>query len=97
MADTLCERLTDKSKEIEELKKNWFSDPCWDIEETEGFEKYKDELLEFRLNCENKWKMERDEEEKEEKKKAEELGLHGLYKMIKALEEIVRELQNNKP
>ncbi|PKL19582.1 MAG: hypothetical protein CVV49_00665 [Spirochaetae bacterium HGW-Spirochaetae-5] len=42
--------------EIEELKKNWFNDPCYDIEMTEGFEDHKEELLNYRLQCENKWR-----------------------------------------
>lgn len=38
--------------EINELKRNWETDPCWDIEETPGFEKYIDELKNFRLEKE---------------------------------------------
>lgn len=34
--------------EIENLKANWLADPCWDIENTEGFEEHHDELLKFR-------------------------------------------------
>lgn len=37
---------------IEELKKSWEKDPCWDIEETEGFEKHKNELLAWRKEYE---------------------------------------------
>ena len=33
--------------EIEELKRQWRYDPCWDIDSTEGFEDHKEELLEF--------------------------------------------------
>ncbi len=43
-------------EEIKALKEDWFNDPCWDIETTEGFEDYKEDLLNYRLNCENKWK-----------------------------------------
>ncbi len=35
------------TKEIEDLKSSWESDPCWDIEDTEGFEDHYDELLAF--------------------------------------------------
>ena len=45
-------------KTIEELKQNWKSDPCWDIEDTEGFEEHKKELLEYRLMVEKKKKRE---------------------------------------
>jgi hypothetical protein len=42
--------------EIEALKKNWLSDPCWDIEDTDGFEEYKAELREFRRLTEMNWR-----------------------------------------
>ncbi len=42
-------------EEIQYLKQNWLNDPCWDIEETEGFEEYREQLLEYRLRCEHKW------------------------------------------
>lgn len=42
--------------EIKALKEDWFNDPCWDIETAEGFEDHKEELLNYRLQCENKWK-----------------------------------------
>jgi hypothetical protein len=41
--------------EMEYLKLNWMTDPCWDIEKTEGFEDYHDKLLEFRLEKEKQW------------------------------------------
>ncbi len=52
-----------KSKdEIESLKRNWESDPCWDIEKTEGFEAHGDELLAHRLKMEARWSQERYDE-----------------------------------
>lgn len=30
--------------QIESLKYSWLHDPCWDIEETEGFEQFREEL-----------------------------------------------------
>jgi hypothetical protein len=36
-------------EEIEALKANWLKDPCWDIEETEGFEAHSVELKAYRL------------------------------------------------
>lgn len=41
---------------IDDLKANWMKDPCWDIEETEGFEEHKEELQAFRLEQEKEWK-----------------------------------------
>jgi hypothetical protein len=40
---------------VEKLKKNWLSDPCWDIEDTEGFEHFRTELFNFRLDHEAQW------------------------------------------
>lgn len=42
-------------KEIEDLKANWKNDPCWDIEDTDGFEEHHAELLEWRVEYEKKW------------------------------------------
>lgn len=39
-------------EKIENLKRDWSSDPCWDLEKTEGFEEHTEELLEYRLSCE---------------------------------------------
>lgn len=45
--------------QVEHLKLDWLDDPCWDIEETEGYENYKDELRIFRENQEFKWQQEK--------------------------------------
>jgi hypothetical protein len=49
---------TKTPEEIEALKANWRKDPCWDIEDTEGFEEIKAELelyrLEFEAECERR-------------------------------------------
>lgn len=42
-------------EEIEKLKMNWLTDPCWDIEVTEGFEEHAEELLLYRKEVEAKW------------------------------------------
>lgn len=38
--------------EIENLKRDWASDPCWDIEDTAGFEVWHDDLLAWRQEYE---------------------------------------------
>jgi len=48
-------------KEIDELKANWKHDPCWDIEDTEGFELHRDELIAYRQECEARWKSQREQ------------------------------------
>jgi hypothetical protein len=52
--DTRCEPGTTRQlqEEINRLKENWLSDPCWDIEMTEGFETHYIELKAFRLEHE---------------------------------------------
>lgn len=46
-------------EELDYLKLSWERDPNWDIEETEGFEEYRDELLAFRQQKEREWKEKR--------------------------------------
>lgn len=48
-------------EDVEHLKRDWCGDPCWDIEDTEGFEEYTAELVAFRENQETTWKKEREE------------------------------------
>jgi hypothetical protein len=40
-------------EEVENLKANWRDDPCWNVEDTRGFEEHKDELLAYRVLCES--------------------------------------------
>lgn len=40
------------AQEIQNLKDNWTSDPCWDIEDTTGFEAHRNELRDWRINLE---------------------------------------------
>ena len=47
--------MTKTRKEVEQLKSNWESDPCWDIEETEGYEFHYGELMRFRIEKEAEW------------------------------------------
>jgi len=49
-------------EEVEALKLNWQKDPIWDIEDTEGFEEYREELIEFHKiwteKCDEQWEKE---------------------------------------
>jgi len=56
-------------EEVEKLKQMWSVDGCWDIEETEGFEGYYKELLQFRLEAEKEY---------EDRNKQEHLRLESL-------------------
>jgi hypothetical protein len=42
-------------QELDDLKRSWKYDPCWDIEDTEEFGDYADELKAYRLDEEKKW------------------------------------------
>lgn len=46
-------------EQIEKLKESWLKDPCWDIEDTEGFEDHVDELLLFHKEQDAKWERSR--------------------------------------
>ena len=43
------------SNDLDKLKDIWLKDPCWDIEDTEGFEKYRTHLRLFRIKHEQIW------------------------------------------
>ena len=34
---------------------DWRADPCWDIEDTKGFEEHRSELLEWSKECQKYW------------------------------------------
>jgi len=67
-----------RRQEIDELKAGWASDPCFDIEDTEGFEDVREELRDFRYEMEAKWA---DERMARLNKLAEKLGFvhRGIY------------------
>lgn len=59
----MAESNSRKTREdIEKLKRDWESDPCWDIYDTEGYEEYRDELVTFQRECEAKWEKRRQDE-----------------------------------
>lgn len=47
-------------EEVAELKRQWLADPCWDIENTEGFESHQEGLLAFRQVQEATWAQDRE-------------------------------------
>lgn len=55
---------TKTNEEIEALKQSWKKDPCWDIEDSDGFEAYRAELIAWReqyeAECEAKNKERED-------------------------------------
>lgn len=80
-------------EEILKLELNWLCDPCWDIEDTEGFEEHRDELKKFRLEREVEWKQRKIKREEEIDKKADELGIRGVYRLVLAITEKIDEFE----
>ena len=81
-------------EEVEQLKQEWYSDPMWDIEDTEGFEEYKTELTQYRMFCEFNWEQNRNEKLQA---KSVFLGIPGniaLTHYILSLENRIVELEN---
>jgi hypothetical protein len=79
--------------EVNKLESNWLSDSCWDIENTEGFEEYYEELFNFRIAWEKHWTQARHERIVEQ---MEEMGLEGntkLFDHLVRLEERIEELE----
>lgn len=81
-------------KEIEELKREWCDDPCWDLESTEGFEAHHDELKSFSDKHKAEWKAKlnkrREAEEARLRADFEKLGddaLFSIFKMVMSLKE----------
>lgn len=80
--------------EIDELKRQWHIDPCWDIEETEDFEDHRAELLQYRLSIEEEADA---RYQRKLQNKAIVLGVPGnvqLAAAIEHLEQRVRDLSN---
>lgn len=60
-------------REVEELKQQWLADGCWDIETTEGFEEYKEELELFNTVSNLKYEIKKLKNQIEQKDKTIEL------------------------
>jgi hypothetical protein len=78
--------------EVENLKKQWMRDPCWDIENTEGFEEYKQELLACHKQADRKWEK---LQKTERKKYARKMGTGNvkLAEYIESLEKRIVDLE----
>lgn len=74
---------------IENLKRDWLSDPCFDLEDTDGFEDYRTELLTFRREIEELRKVER---RVHLQQKSESLGCPGNLLLAEHVEGIEQRL-----
>ena len=48
-------------EDVDKLMTNWYQDPIWDLHETEGFEEYRDELLDYETAMKEKWRIQTEE------------------------------------
>ena len=78
-------------EELDDLKVDWLDDPCWDIEETPGFEVWHDDLLAWRKEIEAQHAL--DERDRVGLKTAE-LGINAaLLAYIEQLERRIAALE----
>lgn len=47
------------AEQLNHLKASWLADPIYDLEDAEGFEEHREELLAYRIAQEQKWERER--------------------------------------
>ena len=77
-------------EEINELKRQWEQDPCWDIEDTEGFEDHARDLLAYRKQKESEWEKQK---QKELEYVADSLGVPGNVKLACAFIELQKRIE----
>lgn len=87
-------------EDVDTLKRNWLSDPCYDITDIEGFEEYEAELVVFAQEQEALWAARRAARDAEAKAivlaKAGDLGIPGniaLAGYVMALEQRISQLE----
>lgn len=74
-------------EEIEKLKESWRRDPCWDIEDTEGFSEHHEELKQYHEQCDREYFV---AEENRKTEKAMRLGCSvALVEYIERLEMVI--------
>lgn len=81
-------------EQVEKLKDNWCSDPCWDLWETQGYEAYRDELKRFQDTQELLWIM---RDAKRLRETAERMGIPGnitLARYLGDLESRIRKIED---
>ncbi|QQZ64614.1 hypothetical protein JI735_33735 (plasmid) [Paenibacillus sonchi] len=90
--------------EIEQLKAQWLTDPCWDLYMTEGFEAHRSELIHYQNEVEAANKQRLTEREAKLDIEAKQLGIPGIYRLVLGCQEIqdrhqkaIAALINNEP
>lgn len=82
-----------KENQLNDLIKQWENDPIWDLEDTEGFEEYKEQLLAHRVRMELIWEEERQHREAEYKARAEKMTKVELLRYCESLERRIEKLE----
>jgi hypothetical protein len=70
---------------VEKLKADWLRDPCWDIEDTEGFEGYRDHLAAFATEQRARWAREQAQRQQTEREAQPAYWLKELVTEIKTM------------
>lgn len=82
--------------EVEALKRDWLSDPCYDITDVDGFEDYAVELATFARKQEARWAAQQAAREAQAaarvNAKAEQLGVPGNAALAAYVMELERRL-----
>lgn len=81
-------------EQVENLMAQWDADPVWDLEDTSGYEAYRDELREHQERMEEHWAQ---EQHNRLLAKAEELGMPGNIKLamyVIGLEDTIEKLRH---
>lgn len=89
----ISQYLPKSDQQIEDLKADWLNDPCYDLEETPGFEHHYLELKNFSELSKKNWELQRN---REINAKAHELGIPGnkdLARYIMMLEDRLEKLE----
>lgn len=90
-----ADKMERTPQEIASLKRNWEGDPCWDLYDTQGFARYRDELKAHQEAKELEWRQQAIAQEKAEMAR---LGLAWpthvpLFNMFKSLERRIQKLE----
>lgn len=81
-------------EQLNKLISQWKADPCWDLEDSEGFEEHYEYLRNTRLNIEYQWNAERLAQLDD---KARAIGVPGnrtLAEYVNSLEQRIVALEN---
>jgi len=77
--------------DIETLKAVWLKDPCWDIEQTEGFEAHREELAAFHEQKRQEWKAKAEQRLQE---RAARMGIPDNLELAKYIIELEQRLSS---